>query len=71
MQTKHEPIDQLFGVCNKNKNDTNDLSIASTKTKYLKLNTKTQFFLITFNLCTHFIRDFFPLLFSCQPCQSV
>ena len=42
MQTKHEPIDQLFGVCNKNKNDTNELSIASTKTKYLKLNTKTQ-----------------------------
>ena len=49
-----------------------DQSIASTKTKYIKLNTKTNFLKITFNFCIHFEREnFFLLLFSCRPCQSV
>ena len=39
--------------------DINDQSIASTKTKYIKLNTKTHFFSITFDFCIHFKRDFF------------
>ena len=43
--------------------ETFDQSIASTKTKYIK---------ITFNFCIHFKREnfFFLLLFSCRPCQS-
>ena len=42
-----------------------DLSIGSTETKYIKLNTKTQFFLITFDFCTHFKREnfFSPFVF--------
>ena len=37
-----------------------DQSIESTKTKYIKLNTKTQiFFKITFNFCIHFKRENF------------
>ena len=36
-----------------------DQSIASTKTKYIKLNTKTQFLKITFNFCIHFKRENF------------
>ena len=39
-----------------------DLSFTSTKTKYIKLNTKTQIF---FNN----IRLLYTLLFSCCPCQ--
>ena len=38
---------------------TNDQSIASTKTKYIKLNTKTQFLKITFNFCIHFKKENF------------
>ena len=51
----------------------NDQSIASTKTKYIKLNTKTPiFFLLTFDFCIHFKWEiFFLFLFSCRPCQSV
>ena len=38
----------------------NDQSIASTKTKYIKLKTKTQIlFLITFDFCIHFKRENF------------
>ena len=36
-----------------------DLSIGSTETKYIKLNTKTQFFSITFNFCIYFKRENF------------
>ena len=32
-----------------------DLSIGSTETKYIKLNTKTQFLKITFDFCIHFL----------------
>ena len=46
-----------------------DLSIGSTETKYIKLNTKTQFFLN--NIYTLKEKTFFVLLFSCPPCQSV
>ena len=44
---------------------TNDLSIGPTETKYMKLNTKTQFFKITFDFCIHFQREnfFFPFVF--------
>ena len=38
---------------------TNDLSFTSTKTKHVKLNTKTQFFLITLDFCIHFERENF------------
>ena len=34
-------------------------SVASTKTKYIKLNTKTQFFQITLDCCIHFKREYF------------
>ena len=47
---------------------TYDLSIGSTETKYIKLNSKTQFFFITFDFCIHFKREnFFLLLFSYPP----
>ena len=36
-----------------------DLSIGSTETKYIKLNTKTQFLKITFDFCIHFKRELF------------
>ena len=47
-----------------------DQSIASTKTKYIKLNTKTQIFLkITFDFCIHFKREnfFFSFCFLVAP----
>ena len=47
-----------------------DQSIASTKTKYIKLNTKTQiFFLTTFDFCIHFKREnfFFSFCFLVAP----
>ena len=42
-----------------------DQSDASTKTKYIKLNTKTQIFKITFDFCIHFKREnfFSPFVF--------
>ena len=68
-----EALDQLEGanVSSSIQLVTIDQSIASTKTKYIKLNTKT-LFLISFDFCIHFKREnFFFLLFSCRPCQSV
>ena len=63
---------QIFTTHFSSEFDLTDQSIASTKTKYIKLYTKTNIFLITFNFCIHFKReDFFLLLFSCRPCQSV
>ena len=47
-----------------------DQSIGSTKTKYIKLNTLTQIFLlITFNFCIHFKREnfFFSSCFHVAP----
>jgi hypothetical protein len=46
-----------------------DQSIASTKTKYIKLNTRTPIFLITFNFCIHFKREnfFFSFFFLVAP----
>ena len=49
---------------------THDQSIASTKTKYVKLKTKTQIlFLITFDFCIHFKKEnfFFSLCFLVPP----
>ena len=41
-----------------------DLSIGSTETNYIKLNTKTQFFKITFDFCIHFKKEtFFSICF--------
>ena len=43
-----------------------DLSIGSTETKYIKLNTKTQiYFVITFDFCIHFKKKnfFSPFVF--------
>ena len=52
---------------------TSDLSIGSTKTKYIKLNTKTQFLKITFDFCIHFKKEnfFFFFCFLVPLCQSV
>ena len=36
---------------------TYDLSIGSTETKYITLNTKTQFLKITFDFCIHFKKE--------------
>ena len=42
-----------------------DLSIGSTETKYIKLNTKTQFLKTTFDFCIHFKKEniFFSFCF--------
>ena len=51
-----------------------DLSIGSTKTKYLKLNTKTQLiFLIKVDFCIHFKKEnfFSPSVFLSPPIQIV
>ena len=46
-----------------------DLFIGSTETKYIKLNTKTQFFLITLDFCIHFKKEnfFFSFCFLVPP----
>ena len=46
-----------------------DLSIGFTETKYIELNTKTQFFFITFDFCTHFKKEnfFFSFCFLVSP----
>ena len=44
----------------KQKTITFDLSIALTKTKYIKLNTKTQFFLTTFHFCINSLHRLKP-----------
>ena len=48
------------------------LSIGSTETKNIKLNTKTHFFKVTFDFCIHFKKEnfFSPSVFL-SPCQSV